>query len=327
MISVYFVSVFFKTGPAWRSDGLAVYLSCHLTEWNSDLAYYLLFFPAVMSTLSWATLYFEMFGPFLWLSPVLFGPLRTLSILVFMSFHTGLAVFLELGVFPFVGLASLLGLFPSWAWRRRPFKWLGEQLDRFWKRCDRIAYGVDERYCWTAQSVKLELFLGTIILYGIFQNVSTCLKFVHIPEQLTKVSTVLGLRQNWALFAPEPTRKGGWVVLEGHLRDGSTVDLRTNQKVSWHEPWASSIYPSQRWKRWHVTLRDPGYKPFWSYSAHFLFKAWEEEHPAQAEDLVLVRCHWVYRDTLENFEDAPPQKHLYYQATREQYLQSISTEN
>ena len=54
VMAVYFVSALYKTGPAWRTEGSAAYLSLKQLEWNSDLGLYLLYFPKFLVYCSFA---------------------------------------------------------------------------------------------------------------------------------------------------------------------------------------------------------------------------------------------------------------------------------
>ncbi len=46
------------------------------------------------------------------------GFLRTGVALLFISFHLGLALFLELGLFPYMYVADWILLLPAWFWRK-----------------------------------------------------------------------------------------------------------------------------------------------------------------------------------------------------------------
>src|SRR5262249_53060523 len=45
-----------------------------------------------------------------------------------------------------------------------------------------------------------------------------------LPDQFGQLGSALGIDQAWGLFAPQPGRHGGWVVVAGTQKDGRQVD-------------------------------------------------------------------------------------------------------
>lgn len=310
IMSVYFVSALYKTGPAWRDDGTAIYLALHQLEWNADWGYYLLFYPNILKFLTLSIMLFELVGPWLLVSPLLFGPIRTFAVLIFFGFHFGLEMTMELGVFPLVGMCTLVGLFPDWAWTKWPFRGLEKLLTRlfssgFWNR--RLVTTAGSSQPLTKRFVEPLLFLAIVFTLAWNLGGRQGENFA-LPRPLKVAGQLLGLDQYWGLFAPEPSRTGGWFIIEGRLSDGSRLNLLTGESIDWSPPRSSSIYPNQRWKRWLVILNHEIYAPVRATYATFLFREWKSEHGETGPDLERVIGHYITRETLPDYEDSVPSR-------------------
>jgi predicted DCC family thiol-disulfide oxidoreductase YuxK len=121
LFQVFFV--YFMTGmaklysPEWTEQGTALYYGLSLTSFQTALTPWLLNLPSnMLRSLSFFTLYLEVYGSWLLLTPFFVQPLRTFIILLFILFHLGIASFLSLGTFPWIEIVALLALMPSLVW-------------------------------------------------------------------------------------------------------------------------------------------------------------------------------------------------------------------
>lgn len=116
VLSVYFFSALWKYGREWWPDGTAVYYTMSLDRYSTPLGRTLLNFPPLMQGLTYFVYFLELLGPVLALSPILQRPLRFLVMACLMCMHIGFIAFMEIGLFPFVSLASLTVLLGGWWW-------------------------------------------------------------------------------------------------------------------------------------------------------------------------------------------------------------------
>jgi hypothetical protein len=116
VMSVYFFSAILKNAPDWWPDGTAVYYTMELERYASPLGRELLRFPKLLQALSYFVYFLELLGPLLAFSPWLSRPLRFVVMLCFMGMHAGFVLFMQIGYFPFVSLASLTTLLGGWFW-------------------------------------------------------------------------------------------------------------------------------------------------------------------------------------------------------------------
>jgi hypothetical protein len=230
---VYVFSALLKTGSTWQ-DGSAIAVSL-----QSDVVAKLpqaaiaLGYPHILSFLTYAVRAFEAIGPLLLLVPVALGPLRTALVIAFWSFHLGLFALFELGMFPFVCIVAWSALLPGWFWDR-----IG------------VPGGADlvmRRRQWIALAG-----LGLVLV----SNLSTLFPHTPYPAALGVALRVSGLYQRWMMFAPNPSRRDGWIIAAGTRADGGEEDLLGGGPVSWSKPdEVSSMYPNWRWATYMLAVQ------------------------------------------------------------------------
>ena len=113
---MYWFAAIKKSGPEWRVDGTALYYALSIDQLTTPIGSYLLQFPALLKGLTFATLGLEIIGPFLLFFPFFTGPVRTGAIVAFMSFHFGIWLTLDIGIFPWISAFCMVCFLPSWLW-------------------------------------------------------------------------------------------------------------------------------------------------------------------------------------------------------------------
>ncbi|MCA9385931.1 HTTM domain-containing protein [Candidatus Dojkabacteria bacterium] len=116
---VYVFSALLKDNPIWTLEGTAVYYALSVDQFTRPLGYVLYQFPELMKLLSFGTLYLELYGPIIALFLIFPKHIpRTLMAFSFMLMHLGFTLTMELGIFPYIGMAAWLVFLPSsfWEW-------------------------------------------------------------------------------------------------------------------------------------------------------------------------------------------------------------------
>ena len=118
VVAVYFFSALHKQHPAWNANHTAIYLALN-SPYASDLGRQASqwSFP-VLQFLTACVFRLELCGWAPAFSPFATNLLRIVVVFAFISFHAGLAVFMSLGIFPWISMASWLIFLPGPFWDR-----------------------------------------------------------------------------------------------------------------------------------------------------------------------------------------------------------------
>jgi vitamin K-dependent gamma-carboxylase-like protein len=115
---VYWFTAALKAGPEWRSDYTALYYALSLDQLATPIGHLLLDFPSLLQALTLGTVVLEALGPLLLFCPFFTGPVRTGAALAFMSFHLGIWLTMDIGIFPWISAFCMVCFFPTWFWER-----------------------------------------------------------------------------------------------------------------------------------------------------------------------------------------------------------------
>ncbi|MCG8592472.1 MAG: HTTM domain-containing protein [Proteobacteria bacterium] len=307
---IYWFAALLKTGTEWHEEGTAIFYALSIDQLATSLAPVLLQFNALLEPLTRAVWWFELLGPFLAFLPFWQGPARTLAVVLFVGMHLGFAIFLEIGLFPFVCMVAWLPFVPPWAWQRISGVGVEARL-----QIEFLANALASRLRGFAArtsgalrmlgSASLALLLAYVFLWNLAMVVPSQ-QSRQEQERTSALGYVLGLEQRWKMFAPSPLRMDGWYVVPGELADGSRVDVfRDGAPLSWDKPESvSALYSSQRWRKYMMNLslrKQRHHRPLF---LDYLCRSWNSSHP---EEKRLLRLDLIFmrEETLERYRTAP----------------------
>ncbi|MCW3053883.1 MAG: hypothetical protein JWN14_3053 [Chthonomonadales bacterium] len=289
---VYLFGAMLKTGPSWRTDYTAIYYSLSIGQFATPLAKFLLHYPNILKPLTFFSWNLELFAPFLIVASAYSGRLRTFIVLVYMGFHIMLGQCLELGLFPTIGALTWLVLMPDWFWQKC-FQ-VAARLPK--RKTPEFVAGLAARWAvWREalhpQSVStrmsragqcLALFY---LVYVVCWNVRTLNFTQHVrwfSQSWNWVGEIARMDQSWELFAPDPMKSEGWLVVEAELQDGEKVDLKNpNTTLSYAPPpLISTTYYNERWRKYLMNIADSYPKECFVY-ASYLGNLWNTTHPSE----------------------------------------------
>ena len=113
VLLVFWVAGILKTGPAWTSDYTAISQALHLEVFASDFARLWRHIDPLTQMLTFVVIWIEWLAPVLALVPWLIA--RSVGVGALLILEIGIWMNLEIGVFPFISVVSLLPLVPG-AW-------------------------------------------------------------------------------------------------------------------------------------------------------------------------------------------------------------------
>jgi predicted DCC family thiol-disulfide oxidoreductase YuxK len=116
VLSVYFFSAFLKNGAEWVSEGSAIYYALHNDQVAHLLAPYWRDWHWLTRPLTHYVWWLELIGPLVALLPVFNTWARGLAAVCFITLEVGFLFNLNVGLFPFISITSLLVLLPTGVW-------------------------------------------------------------------------------------------------------------------------------------------------------------------------------------------------------------------
>jgi hypothetical protein len=118
IMSVYFFSAFLKNGAEWTSEGSAIYFALHNDQVAHLLASHWRDWHWLTVPLTHYVWWLELVGPLVALSPWFNVYARSLAAFCFITLEIGFLFNLNVGLFPFISITSLLVLLPTVFWDR-----------------------------------------------------------------------------------------------------------------------------------------------------------------------------------------------------------------
>jgi hypothetical protein len=268
VVLVYATNAVFKfRGDIWLQGGAierVFALSRHAT-WAADLVAQL---PAVLVLADYVWLGLLVISPAL---VVLRGWSRAMLAGAFVTAHAGMLVFMELGIFPLVGMTALVPFVPSVVWDRLPAPpaTLFERLDGYRPRFRLDLPPVRSRLRPLTTAVVALLLVGMVAINGV------SLGFVDAPDGAPAVLE----EKAWDMFAPYPPTEDGYYVMEGTLASGTTVDALRQESVTWDPPPdVSQTYGNERWRKLLYQLDGSPEAALREPVAEHLCWRWNERH-------------------------------------------------
>jgi predicted DCC family thiol-disulfide oxidoreductase YuxK len=158
VFAIYFVSYILKDSDVWRSDYTAFFYSSRLDIFATPLGIWLRDFEFIGKLITVISIYLEWLGPLILIFSFFFGKrwwvVRTMLVFLFIGFHFGIFLTMNIGLFTFI-CEALWCLFlpaPFWDWLSQKFRALGH--DRL-----KIYYDADCGFCQKGVRILREFFL------------------------------------------------------------------------------------------------------------------------------------------------------------------------
>jgi hypothetical protein len=268
---IYVFNALYKTGEAWKA-GTAIEVVLQQETYTTALAPWLLEWPRLLRVATHGTWWFELLGPFLAFFPWRTSLARGLVAFGFIGFHLALFATLRIGLFPLICIAAWLPFIPGGFW------------DAFRRRD--LAPVVPSR------SKVFDVLAGMALAIVLVSNVLGFAGQAR-PAWLRLPANVLRLDQQWSLFAPDPGRTEGWMVVVIETADGKEYDALTGAEVDWARPaHLGAVLPSGQWRKYLAAVRSQRFPNRARVFANFHLAQWQRLHPGQ--QVTRVRLHYLW---------------------------------
>jgi hypothetical protein len=304
---VYLFAAAWKWAPEWRTEGTAVHDALSVSYFTTRVGMWLRDQTELCRLLTYSTLWLEALGPALLWLPFSVSRQRMFAVAGFLLFHVGLGITMELGNFPWVCCVMWLALLPTAFWDR-----LERQLA--WRPV--TGPETEKEPAWApprgpvARAVLI-LCMAYIVLWNVRYLDYDKNRYLF-PDEASQIGWVLGLDQNWGLFAPRPGRFAGWYVMVGTLADGTKVDLYNGEgPPGFTRPeLVSATYANGRWRKLIINLSAtnrgvPAYPGLLPGYTRYLAREWTRKH-GTANPLRLVEIVYMQEVVMPPGEPIAP---------------------
>lgn len=208
LVILYTFSGYSKSHPIWTLDFDALRCALLNGAYTRPLGQELLQYPQILKVLTVATLYLEQLLVLLVLSPYFTGFFRTAIPLLFISFHIGIALTLDVGLFSYACMIAWVSLLPT-----STVNYLQRSILSAQSSSQVNTIQKSSKY-----SRVPHFFSFAIMAYLIVGTISPGQKNT-LHRMATEPVRALKLKQRWRLYAPHPAFTTRWFAIRG-VTDG-----------------------------------------------------------------------------------------------------------
>ncbi|EQC48844.1 putative membrane protein [Bacteriovorax sp. BSW11_IV] len=149
----------------------------------------------------------------------------------------------------------------------------------------RMSYGVFINTYLKTSPKKEGLLSKALVIY--FMLLSTAWNFegylgsdkFDVSTPFTESVFLVGLNQQWNMFAPKPMRNDGWPVIEGLLKDGTTIDPFFNKPVSFERPEElRTTVDGTQWRKFFLNLASNNKNAYRLRFGRYICREWNKTH-------------------------------------------------
>jgi hypothetical protein len=302
-------------GSEWNTEYTALYFAYSLDQIAFPFSKLIYYYPELLKKLTFFVYYFELLVPVLFFIPVKHSLWRTLGVISIIVFHAFNSFSLFIGLFPAIGIATVIGILPTTFMDQlervfhtiklnalASFKGYIQLLHHFisWRK---PAY-TSNNYVKQVTSALL-IFLIVFVFDWNFSNLS----FVNskLSDNLRFIGYGLRLDQSWGMFAPGVFKEDGWFILEGTNSKGKKTDLLNPEKIiSYKKPeYIVKMFKNDRWRKYSENLIFADNEFMRGYFCSYSLNKWNTCHPENKMDSLTVV--YMKEFTLPDYEYSKPQ--------------------
>ncbi len=248
---IYIFTSILKSGEEWNRDFTAIYYALSFDLYSNWIGHRLLNFPTILFGMTVFIKWYELIGTLLFFSPYKTSVIRMIAIIIYIGMHIGIALTMNIGLFPIISIIAFLGLIPSLFWEvinRRFEKYIKKINQTFkpWMKKENVKLWDISRV------VNIAAVLALIYIFLWNSQTVTGGNFGKIFDSSGYIT---GVYQNWSLFAPSPIKNDFWYVVIGENGNGTRVNLlRPNDQISFVMPDNYAYYYPDRWKNFILSI-------------------------------------------------------------------------
>ena len=158
-------------------------------------------------------------------------------------------------------------------------------------------------------SLTKKIFVSLCLGYVCLWNLSTLPGQEDVlPEDAVWVGELMGLTQEWSMFAPFPGMANGWYVVKGHFASGEVLDVWQNQELSYSRP--DSIkqnFGNDRWTKYLMGAWHEEAERYLSGFGDYLCEKWNSRGGDHLEE---IRISFMLEQLQRDYQPPRPVEEL-----------------
>lgn len=297
IVYIYTGSALLKGGE-WHTDYTALYYAYSLDQIAYPFSRLIYYYPELLKKLTFFVYYFELLVPLLFFVPVKHSFFRSAGVLSIVVFHVFNSFSLLIGLFPLIGIATVIGILPA------PFMNRAEALCKGLRKTAAASFKayvplISRIVPWKYPRYITEPFQKNIISAGLiflilfvfdwnFSNLSYVKS--KLSDELRFIGYGLRLDQNWGMFAPGVFKDDGWFIMEGTGKDGKKMDLfQPDRPISYKKPeYVVYLFKNDRWRKYTENYIFSNNDYMRGYFCNYRLRTWNEQNPGRQIDTLSV---------------------------------------
>lgn len=312
-------------GPEWSETYMALYYTYSLDQIVYPITKHIFYYPDILKVLTQIAYYFELLVPVLFFIPVKHGFLRAIAVLMIIFFHLLNCLTLQVGLFPFIGIATVMGILPTGfmdifdkiTLRIKPFI-----IALYMRTSSSVSYIIawkEPKYILTLFQYRLEMGILIFLTFFTFDWNFSNLETVNskLSDNLRFIGFGLRLDQNWGMFAPGVFKDDGWYVLEGKTKKGVSINIMSpDAPLHFRKP-ENIVYmfKNDRWRKYFENYLSDNNLFARGYFCNYMKRVWNEDHADQ--QITQLKVIYMGDYTLPDYILAQPEKRVLWECIDE----------
>lgn len=308
-------------GTEWSRDFSAVYYAYSLDQIAYPVTKVFYYNYSFLQKLTFIAYYFELLIPLLFFIPVKHSLFRILAFFSIMIFHLINASTLFIGLFPFIGIATAVGMLPTSAMDKIE-KWTYIFRENVKSSFIGIAFFVEHLIRWKQPAYNVSPLFKNIktgclvfLIFFVFDWNFSNLSFIRskLSDDLRIIGYSLRLDQNWGMFAPGVFKDDGWYILEAVSTKNETFNLLDPEaKFGYRKPTSVvSMFKNDRWRKYSENFIFESNENFRGYFCNYYKRIWNEKHPEK--QIKILRIVYMEEFTLPDYKYSVPKKKVLWE--------------
>jgi hypothetical protein len=238
--------------------------------------------------------------------------LRIVFFLIMTLMHIGIALSLNVGLFPYISTVCSLGILPASVFKALGKFKISQRLNSIFSK---ISFPLSGRAVHRFPKENLIQF-NAMIFFSICIlaiNLQTIGKLSFLPQSnFNWIIKTLRFDQHWAMFAPSVFKDDGWFIFIGKTDDNTEINIHESVKdnsINYVKPfYVAGTYKNDRWRKYSegmLLISNSHFRPFY---CSFLLKDWNRNNPAKK--IRYLEIIYMKEISKANYEPIKPKREL-----------------